>query len=234
MADADFDVENLARYLHLSPQQVERLAARGQVPSRRVAGKWRFSPAEIHHWMEERMGLLEDDELAHVEGALARADNLAIGEISIARMLHPDTIEVALAARTKNSVISEMTELAARTGLLWDPEKMADAVRSREQMQSTAMDNGVALLHPRRPLPAILSEPVVAVGLSAQGIPFGGSSRLTDVFVLICSCDDRGHLRTLARLSRLMCDEEFLPRVRAAADREALYDLFVAAESALT
>ena len=76
---------------------------------------------------------------------------------------------------------------------------MADAVRAREQLQSTAMDNGVALLHPRRPLANILAEPVLAVGISPQGIPFGGSSRLTDVFLLICSCDDRGHLRTLAR-----------------------------------
>jgi nitrogen PTS system EIIA component len=233
MADNDFDIDGLARYLHITPQQVERLASRGLVPARRVGGKWRFSPAEIHHWMEERMGLLEDNELQHVEGALLRADNLEAENICIADMLHPDTIEIGLRGRTRNSVINEMCQLAARTGLLWDPDAMAEAVRAREQLQSTAMDNGVALMHPRRPLANILAEPLLAVGIAPQGIPFGGSSRLTDVFLLICSCDDRGHLRTLARLSRLICDDTFLPRLREATDAQAVYELFCQAEQGL-
>jgi PTS system nitrogen regulatory IIA component len=234
MAENDFDIDGLARYLHITPQQVERLASRGQLPARRVGGKWRFSPGEIHHWMEERMGLLEDVELQQVEGALARADNMQTADICIADMLHPDTIDIALTGRTKNSIINQMCQLAANTGLLWDAEAMADAVRAREQLQSTAMDNGVALLHPRRPLANILAEPILAVGISPQGIPFGGSSRLTDLFLLICSCDDRGHLRTLARLSRLICDEQFLPSLRAAADAREVYELFCEAERALT
>jgi PTS system nitrogen regulatory IIA component len=233
MVENDFDIEGLARYLHITPQQVERLASRGLVPARRVGGKWRFSPAEIHHWMEERMGLLEDNELQQVEGALAQADNLQAHEIRIADMLRLESIDTALSGRTRNSVINQMCQLAANTGLLWDPDAMADAVRAREQLQSTAMDNGVALLHPRRPLPNIVGEPLLAVGISPQGIPFGGSSRLTDVFLLICSCDDRGHLRTLARLSRLICDEQFLPNLRAAADPRQVYDLFSQAEREL-
>jgi PTS system nitrogen regulatory IIA component len=233
MAENDFDIEGLARYLHLTPQQVDRLATRGQLPARRVGGKWRFSPAEIHHWMEERMGVLEDSELQHVEGALARADNLLSADLCIADMLHLESIDVSLKGRTKNSIINEVCELAAATGLLWDVDAMAQAVRAREQLQSTAMDNGVALLHPRRPLSSILAEPILAVGVSPQGIPFGGSSRLTDVFLLICSCDDRGHLRTLARLSRLICDENFLPNLRAAPDAQAVRELICVAESNL-
>src|SRR5690606_34931603 len=134
-------------------------------------------------------------------------------------------IDTSLSGRTRNSIINQMCQLAARTGLLWDAEAMADAVRAREQLQSTAMDTGVALLHPRRPLANILAEPLLAVGIAPQGIPFGGSSRLTDVFLLICSCDDRGHLRTLARLSRLICDEQFLPNLRAAADAREVYEI---------
>ena len=33
---------------------------------------------------------------------------------------------------------------------------------------------------------------------------------LTDLFFLICSTTDRGHLHTLARLSRLLSDEQTL------------------------
>lgn len=223
--DNDFDIDGLAKYLHITPQQVERLVSRGKVPGRRVGGDWKFSAAEIHHWMEQRMGVLEDGELARVEGALLRADNMETKEISISEMLHLETIQVMLSGRTKNSVINEMCQLAASSGLLWDPEKMADAVRAREQLQSTAMDNGVALLHPRRPLGSILGEPVLAIGLSQQGIPFGGSSRMTDVFLLVCSGDDRDHLRTLARLSRLLCDDNFLDSLRQCPDAQSILDL---------
>ncbi len=233
MVDNDFDIDGLARYLHITSQQVERLASRGKVPGRKVGGKWRFSPAEIHHWMEERMGLLEDGELAHVEGALAEADNLETADISIQEMLHDAAIAIPLRAKTKGSVIAEMTQLAGHTGLLWDPEKMAEAVRNREQLQTTAMDNGVALLHPRRPLSSILAEPILAIGVSQQGIPFGGGRRLTDVFFLICSTDDRGHLRSLARLSRLISNDDLLAELRAADDVQQVVQLMEKAEQDL-
>ena len=51
------------------------------------------------------------------------------------------------------------------------------------------------------------------------GIPFGGAQgTLTDLFFLILSVDDRGHLRVLARLSRLLADATFLAELRQAAD----------------
>ena len=153
MADEDFDVDRLAAYLHRMPADIAKLAERGKLPGRRVGGAWRFSAAEIHHWMEDRIGLSDDDELATVEGALDRAGGHDdVDEISIAALLHPESIAVPLLARTRGSVITTMAELAAATHLLWDAGAMADAVRAREAMHSTALDNGVALLHPRRPM----------------------------------------------------------------------------------
>ena len=92
---------------------------------------------------------------------------------------------------------------------------MTEAVRVREELHPTALDNGVALLHPRRPLASILAEPLLALGRTTQGIPFGGrGGALTDVFFLICSTEDRGHLRILARLSRLIGDSAFMTELR--------------------
>ena len=88
-----------------------------------------------------------------------------------------------------------MCELAARSGWLWDPVGMAEAVRKREDLCPTAQDNGVALLHPRRPQPDMLAQPCLALGLTERAIPFGGAGgTLTDVFFLICSTEDRGQL----------------------------------------
>ena len=216
MSTGDFDIDTLAAYLHLGPDKVRKMADRGKLPGRKIGGQWRFAEAEIHHWLEESIGASDDTELERVEGVLRRAQPGAC-EISIADSLPLEAIAVPLAARTRTSVVDKMIETAARTGWLWDPDKMAEAVAAREQLHSTAMDIGVALMHPRRPQANILAQAFLAFGRTHQGIPFGDSrGRLTDVFFLILSTDDRVHLRTLARLSRLIGDPQLLATLRAA------------------
>jgi PTS system nitrogen regulatory IIA component len=234
MAQEDFDTERLAAYLHMMPADVTRLAERGKLPGRRIGGEWRFSAAEIHHWLENRIGLSDDEALVQMEGALDRAtDAASTKELSIAELLRPEAIEIPLRARTRGSVITAMTDVAARTHLLWDPAKMAEAVRAREEMHSTALDNGVALLHPRRPMPAILAEAILALGITPTGIPFGSDGNLTDIFFLLCSTSDHEHLRILARLSRIINDADFLRAVRAADSAAALHRLVSDREAAI-
>jgi nitrogen PTS system EIIA component len=234
MAQDDFDIDRLANYLHMMPDAVTKLAERGRLPGRRVGGEWRFSAAEIHHWLEDRIGLSDDEALAHVEGALDRASKESdVEQISISRLLHVESIEVPLDARTRGSVILRMTELAAATHLLWDPAKMAEAIRAREEMHSTALDNGVALLHPRRPMPAILAEAVLALGISPNGVPFGSNGQMSDIFFLICSTSDHEHLRILARLSRVINDQDFLAELRGAADAADAHRLIADREAAI-
>ncbi|MGO8691363.1 MAG: PTS sugar transporter subunit IIA [Thermoguttaceae bacterium] len=235
MSANDFDIHTLARYLHLAPQQVAKLADRGKLPGRKVAGAWRFAKADIHHWLETRIGLSGEGELLEVEGVLQRSapDDTLEEEISIAAMLPREAIAIPLPARTRNSVIDSMVELAAETGWLWDPRAMADAVRSREEMHSTALENGVALLHPRRPLAKILSQPFLALGVTTTGIPFGADVPLTDIFFLICSMEDRGHLQVLARLSRILTCSGFLNALHEAADAEAARQLVIETEENL-
>jgi len=233
MAQDDFDIDRLAAYLHMMPAAVLKLAERSKLPGRRVGGEWRFSAAEIHHWLENRIGLSDDDELAQMEGALERASDAGEEEISIAELLREEAIETPLAARTRGSVIARMTELAARTHVLWDAGEMAEAVRAREDMHSTALEGGVALLHPRRPMSAILAEAVLALGVASHGIPFGSGGSLTDIFFLICSTSDHEHLRILARLSRIINDRELLAALRAADDAATLHRLIRDREAAL-
>lgn len=235
MAEEDFDIESLAAYLHLSPAQVSKLAERGKLPARRVAGDWRFARAEINFWLEERIGVSAEEELLRVEGMLqASAGSAGAEQATVAAQLPLEAIEVPLPARTRNSVIHSMVELAARTGWLWDPSKMAEAVGAREDMHPTALESGVALLHPRRPMPSILGQAFLALGRTEGGIPFGGSRGvLTDVFFLVCSIDDRGHLQTLARLSRIIASPGFLSRLREAPDSRAALEAIEAFEQAL-
>lgn len=235
MSTQDLDVNELAAYLHLTPPQVSKMADRGKLPGRRIAGQWRFSQAEVHSWLEQRIGASNSEELVQVQQVVDRwSDRTSnVGELS--QLLHSEAIEIPLAARTSSAVVRRMCELAERTGLLWDAARMAEAVQAREQLHTTALDIGVALLHPRRPQSSILSEPLLALGISSQPLPFGNTSgHLTDVFFLICSTDERQHLQVLAKVSRLLQATDFLADLRSCetsldatqlvADREAMLD----------
>ncbi len=230
MAARDLTAEELAVYLHITPEQVIKLASRDKLPGRRVRGEWRFSESDIHHWFEDRIGESSVEDLLKMEEMLHRVREPR-PSISIADFMFEEAISIPLPARTRNSVIREMCDLAAKTGLLWDAEDMVQAVAAREDLHPTALENGVAMLHPRRPKASILGQPIVAVGISSQPIPFGNrAGHLTDVFFLICSTDDSIHLKILARLSRMIGDAKWLQQLRSTGSTSEVLELVRAAE----
>jgi PTS system nitrogen regulatory IIA component len=216
MAKEDFDLMSLADFLHLQPDQVRRMTDRGRLPGRRIGGEWRYSRAEIHEWFEGKIGVSDERELDEVDKVLDLQDKKQAPEpFEISELLQPDCIFVPLNAKTKRSVIDKICDQTALTGRLWEPDKMKDAIRSREELHPTALENGVALLHPRRPMPGIMGEPFLALGITYAGIPFGGPrGALTDIFFLIGSTTEAMHLRVLSRISRLIQQEDFLTQLR--------------------
>ena len=216
MSHTTLDFSELVKYLHLHESKVKKLVDRGDIPGRRIKGEWQFSMPEVNSWLEKRIGVSDDDELADIEHRFDRAVPSEVQHtVEIAQLLPVEAIAVPFLARTKESAIRSMTQLAVETGLLWDGEKMAEALRKREELHSTALDNGIAILHPRRPMPNILAETFLALGVAPSGIPFGGGfGNLTDIFFLVCSTDDQIHLRILARLSRILTATNFLPALR--------------------
>jgi PTS system nitrogen regulatory IIA component len=117
---------------------------------------------------------------------------------------------------------------------VYDPAAILDAITQREDMASTALESGIAIPHPRRPLSYALGESIISMGRTASGIPFGGPrGALTDIFFLVCCRDDRAHLRVLARLSRLFLRPGFLDELREADTPSATWQVVNAAEQTL-
>ncbi|MGH8016800.1 MAG: PTS sugar transporter subunit IIA [Opitutaceae bacterium] len=70
----------------------------------------------------------------------------------------------------------------------------------RETLCSTALPGGVAICHPRRPVPHIVRKTLLAVLRTGQPVPFGAEDgESTRLFFLIAAKDDRAHLHALAR-----------------------------------
>lgn len=228
----DLDVSQLATYLHINPDKIVKMATRGRLPGRRVGGQWRFSEAEIHHWVEDQIGASDGDELVRFEQVVT-PKTVTSPTPTIASLCPATRIEVPLAGRTRGSVIRRMCDLATTGGMMWDAAAMRSAVESREEMHPTALQCGVALMHPRRPQTSILADSVIALGICASPIPFSGHGQLTDVFFLICSYDDPIHLRILARISRLITNTDLLDTLRGCDSSTSAHQAIVDAERVL-
>lgn len=47
-------VREVAKFLNVGSNTVYRLAQLGELPGFKVAGAWRFQPADMQRWIEER------------------------------------------------------------------------------------------------------------------------------------------------------------------------------------
>jgi PTS system nitrogen regulatory IIA component len=208
------DLKQLARYLQRDLREVSKLASRGHLPGQKVSGEWRFHQAEINQWLEQQMPGYSEEQLTALE---TREDKSAEQELLVTPLLSEATMAAPLRAATRGSVLRELVGLAEQSWQVYDAAALLHTVSQREDEASTALPCGVALPHPRRPLPAILGEPVLAYGRTASGVPFGEpGGTLTDIFFLVCCRDYRTYLQVLARLSRLLRRPGFLDELRAA------------------
>jgi PTS system nitrogen regulatory IIA component len=231
MGNEMMDLQEVAIYLQRDQREVTKMATRGYLPGQKVAGQWRFARAEINHWIETQLHAYDEKQLTALESGRAPDSE---SDPLISTLLAPASMAVPLPATTRASVLKELVSLAEQSWQVYDPEAIHNAIKQREEMGSTALPSGVAIPHPRRPLPAALGESVLAYGRTASGIPYGGpNGELTDVFFLVCCRDDATHLRVLARLSRLLLRPRFLDEIRAAETVQDSWDVIRAAEEDL-
>ncbi|MCF8027085.1 MAG: PTS sugar transporter subunit IIA [Desulfobacteraceae bacterium] len=129
-----------------------------------------------------------------------------------------DTILTNLQATDKKGVIDELTEpVAALTGL--EQRNIVRVLIERERLGSTGIGDGIAIPHGK--INGIESL-VLGFGLSRNGVNFDAlDGKPAHIFFLLLSADDSTglHLRVLARISKLLRDQDFkgkLTRVHSA------------------
>lgn len=101
----------------------------------------------------------------------------------------------------------------------------------REQLQSTGIGEGVAIPHGALPQ---LREQVAALLIVPDGVDFQAidDAKVSILFGVIGPKRATGeHLKTLARVSRLLRSKEFRTRLVSAEDAARVYDLIAAEET---
>ncbi len=224
-------IQEVAQMLGADVRRVERMAQRGEIPCQKIRGQFRFNRAQITEWLQQEMGGMSHDHLAGVDAGMTEQRQTQQDEAIIAPLLRPDAVTTQLGSRTKDSTLRELVSLAAETGLVVDERALLDAVLHREELCSTAMEGGIAIPHPRRPLPDAISEPILVVARTPQGIAFGApDGRMTTLLFLTASQDDRHHVHVLARLCRMLHDDKFVARLEEAGSPAEMIELLKSRE----
>jgi len=233
MPHEQMNAQQVAAYLHMDIREVRKLASRGQIPCRRVGGKFVFSKGQLDHWVEGRIHTFAPSHLAKIEKGVSAHHGLEHEELVVP--LIPDGgIAVPLNARTRDAAIRGMVDLAGSADLVYARDRLLDEIRKREELCPTAMIPSVALLHPRHPLPYDIAGSFVVVGLTPGGIPYGAEDgSLTRLFFLVCCKDERTHLHVLARLALMLHDQRTIGDLLNARSPDGLRRLLAAREDAV-
>lgn len=232
MPHRTISLEDVAGFLHLSPADVERLAKRGEIPVERAGGRLSFRKQEVEAWASARLlGFTNNQMDVFHKAASAKAHDLSKAHAIIPELVHSDWVHPDFAARTRASAIRGMVDFAEETGMCNYPKDLLDGLQEREELCSTAMPGGLALLHPRNHEPYMFEDSFVVLARTIQPVPFGApDGKMTDLFFLICSQADKIHLHILARLCTLCGNNDLLGNLREATDADAMYAVLVQAE----
>jgi fructose-specific phosphotransferase system IIA component len=137
-----------------------------------------------------------------------------------------------LEGKDKYAVITELVDLLVANRLVQNREAALDAVFTREKTRSTGIGSGIAIPHGKC---SEVRELVMAMGIAHDPIDFDSvdGKPVSIVILLVSPLDQTGpHIQALARISRLMLDEEFKSALEKAPSAQAAYELLSARESA--
>lgn len=143
----------------------------------------------------------------------------------LTKILQQNCVKVPLESKDKKSVITELIDLLDANGLLLNRDAALEATLIREQTRSTGIGSGIAIPHGKC---NAVKELVMAIGIAQEPIDFESvdGKPVSIVILLVSPADQTGpHIQALAKISRLMLDEEFKQSLESSNSADELYEL---------
>lgn len=141
-------------------------------------------------------------------------------------ILSSECVKVPLESTGKQAVIQELAQLLGKHIPSLDVRSVIDAVWAREQTRTTGIGQGLAIPHGKCDAWDRL---LMAVGKPIPPIDFESIDRQpVQLVILLVSPPDRTseHIQALARISRLMSNQDLRHRIYEAESAEAIYRVF--------
>jgi nitrogen PTS system EIIA component len=195
----DLTIKDISHLLILNEKEILQLIKKKEIPNQVLQDKVVFNKQQIIEW--------------------ALAHNLPIN-ISGHKKLSEYQIETLSTVLDKNSfhyncALTESSYIEQMISQInfeknIDREIIVQLLKSREEMMSTAIGNGISLPHPRVPLMVGKNKPLINIFFPDKPLDLKSiDSKPVHTIVLVISQTIKQHLSLLAHLSFLLSQETF-------------------------
>ncbi|MCU0614772.1 MAG: PTS sugar transporter subunit IIA [Desulfobacterales bacterium] len=143
--------------------------------------------------------------------------------MKITEVLYKEAILVDLKANDKKGVLEELSKPVSRIAGI-NQQELVRVLMEREQLGSTGIGGGIGIPHGKL---KNLDNLVLGFGLSRKGIDFDSMDRRpTHIFFLLVTPENSTglHLKVLARISRLLKNEDFKEKLFQISDAEEFFN----------
>ncbi|MFD1775797.1 PTS fructose transporter subunit IIABC [Paenibacillus rhizophilus] len=151
--------------------------------------------------------------------------------MKITDLMIKQTMIMDLKATTKEAAIDELIASLAESGRINDQVLFKEMILKREGESSTGIGGGIAMPHAKT---KAVNEPTVVFAKSATGVDYDTlDGEPAYLFFMIAAPEGAGntHLRTLAALSRLLIDAEFIDELKNTRTPDEVTALFDAKQA---
>ena len=155
---------------------------------------------------------------------------LKLDKMNLTNILLPSCVKVPLQSTDKESAIEELVNLLDENGTLLDRDMALKAVLMREQTRSTGIGSAIAIPHGKC---NAVKELVMALGIAKEPIDFSSvdDKPVKTILLLVSPANQTGpHIQALAKISRLMLDDDFKQKLENTESAEQAYELISSRE----
>jgi len=146
--------------------------------------------------------------------------------MKISDILSEKIIKTDMECADKDDAINKMIDLASKSGLMLDVEKVRECVFEREKLVSTGVGKGFAIPHGKTDE---IKDIVAAFAVLKDPIDFDSIDLEPVKFIFLIVGKEsllNAHIKLLSRISRLMNKDEFREKLEEAKSSEEVMKLF--------
>ncbi|MBR0459613.1 MAG: PTS sugar transporter subunit IIA [Victivallales bacterium] len=196
-------LKELSEHLKVNDRTILRMLKTGQIQGVKIGGQWRFNGSQIDNIFFP--GHINSDDVPLEEFTQSQF------AIPVSRLINEERIFLNMKATNVEEAINELTVPSLFNTLVLDVPALRANCLARENLLSTGVGNGLAIPHPRDPVPSLKAAGCVVIGRSSKGIPFNApDGKPVKLFFLIVSQTIQLHLHLMGRMSNLMRNTKFI------------------------
>lgn len=151
--------------------------------------------------------------------------------MNIVELLNSESVEAEIKSTTKDNVLAEMTDVLLRSAPGLNRNEVLTVLRERERLGSTGIGEGVAIPHGKL---KDIDQLILSFGRSKAGVDFDSmDGKPAHLFFLLLAPEDSIsiHLKTLARISKLLKDQDVREQLLTAGTADDIYQIIQEKES---